>query len=387
MMKIAYLLTRSDTISGPQIHLRDLSEYLTRQGHEVTILVGGAGIFLSCMRRRKISCLEVPHLVAPISPLKDLRAFVEIRRLLRQIRPDVLSTHSSKAGALGRLAARSLKIPVLFTAHGWAFTDGIPRLPARIYRWSERLLSPLADKIITVSQFDRQLALAGGVGDPDQIVVVHNCVTDIDPGLRATPEEEPCRLIMVARFEAQKDQVLLLKCLARLERDRDWKLDLVGDGPLRPRVQEVARDLGLLNRVRFLGFHDDVEGLLARSSVKVLITHWEGFPRSVLEAMRAGLPVVASNVSGVSEAVRDGWNGYLVNRGDEEALVDRIRQLTEDPALRSQMGTRSRELYEDRFRFQSMAPKMLSIYRDLVKAGSGLRSSSVGPQGRQRIGP
>src|SRR5690606_16927932 len=134
---------------------------------------------------------------------QDCLALTEIRRHLISLRPDLVSTHSSKAGWLGRLVSRLLKIPVIFTAHGWAFTDGVPGFEQRVYVNAERLTAPLADKIITVSEFDRQLALKYRVGRPESIVTVHNGMPDIEPEFYAVPDKSPPRIMMVARFEPQ----------------------------------------------------------------------------------------------------------------------------------------------------------------------------------------
>ena len=132
-------------------------------------------------------------------------------------------------------------------------------------------------------------------------------------------------LTMVARFEPQKDHPSLLKALARL-RNHAWRLELIGEGPLLERTRDLARSLGIADRVEFLGQRSDVAERLATSQVYVLSSNWEGFPRSILEAMRAGLPVVASDVAGVSEAVVDGVTGYVVPRGETEPWQRRLDQ-------------------------------------------------------------
>jgi glycosyltransferase involved in cell wall biosynthesis len=263
------------------------------------------------------------------------------------------------------LAARALGLPVVFTAHGWSFTPGIPRRAAAAYRWIERLASPLASRIITVSEFDRQLALEHLTLPADKVVTVHNGMPDIGPGLRANPGRSAVRLAMVARFEAQKDHTTLFRALAHL-RQHTWHLDLVGDGPLLPQAEGMVRDLGLTDRVSFWGQSMSVDQRLADAQVALLITNWEGFPRSILEAMRAGLPVVASAVGGVAESVRDGVNGFLIQRGDGEGLRQRLDQLLMDPALRIRLGGSGREHYERNFTLERTVRKTLAVYREIV---------------------
>lgn len=203
--------------------------------------------------------------------------------------------HLSKAGWLGGLAAKWLKIPVVFTAHGWAFTEGVPKRQQIVYRWAEKLAAPFAGKIITVSDYDRKLAIKYKITYPNKIITIHNGMPDIDTTLFAKPEVEPVHLIMVARFEEQKDHILLLETLEELK-DLPWTLELVGDGPLMGIVREKAEKLGISDKIQFSGACDDVPCRLAKAQIFILTSKWEGFPRSILEAMRAGLPVIASDV-------------------------------------------------------------------------------------------
>lgn len=364
-MKIVYVITRSEPMGGAQVHVRDLALGLTQQGHTVTVLTGGSGRFTAELAEHGVPWLAVPHLQSPIRPLADLRALVHLRAALKRLQPDLVSTHSSKAGVLGRVAARSLGLPVIFTAHGWAFTPGSPRRTASLYRFLERSVARLATRIITVSDFDRDLAIRERVTAPERVVTIHNGVPDIEPGLRARPTASPARLIMVARFEQQKDHQTLLHSLAGLG-DLSWQLDLVGEGPFLPAARSLSEKLGLDGRIRFWGARPDVAHRLAESQLFLLISNWEGFPRSVLEAMRAGLPVVASDVGGVSESVQPGRTGFLVPRGDVGQLQARLRELLVNADLRGRLGAEGRRQYEERFRLETTAGKTIAIYRDVL---------------------
>jgi len=314
------------------------------------------------------------HLAVPIGPVRDVRALAEIRAALKDLRPDLLTTHSSKAGILGRLAGRAMGIPAVFTAHGWAFTPGIPSLHAAVYRRIERLAGPLSSRIITVSEFDRRLAIEAGIASQDRLVTVHNGMPDVAPQLRAEPGRAPVRLVMVARFEAQKDHPTLLHAVAGL-RQHEWTLDLIGNGPLMGSMQALATQLGIGDRVRFLGQRMDVHDLLAQSQVSLLVTNWEGFPLSILESMRAGLPVVASAVGGIEEAVTAGETGYLVPRHGVQQLRARIQELLVDPALRSSLGTGGRRRYEQHFTLGDAVHKTLAVYQDVLNGSASSASS------------
>jgi glycosyltransferase involved in cell wall biosynthesis len=369
-VKIAYLVTRAEPIGGAQIHVRDLAVAIRAHGHAPTVITGGTGSFVDALREERIPVLALQHLAVPIGPVRDLRAFGEIRRTLKGLQPDVLTTHSSKAGILGRLAARSLGFPVIHTAHGWAFTPGIPGSHAAAYRQIERFAGPFSSRIITVSEFDRQLALKAGVAAPARIVTVHNGMPDLSDRFRAQPAAKPVRLAMVARFEPQKDHPTLLHALAGLTQ-HEWVLDLIGNGPLMPEMQALATQLGIADRVRFLGQRKDVSELLAQAQVSLLVTNWEGFPLSILESMRAGLPVVASAVGGIAEAVEEGKTGYVVPRQGIQQLRDRIARLLMDSELRRSLGASGRSRFEQHFTLEQAVARTLSVYREVVAEHRG----------------
>jgi glycosyltransferase involved in cell wall biosynthesis len=368
-LRIVYIITKASPIGGAQIHVRDLATTLAARGHSPAVITSGSGTFIDDLRERDIPVVVLQHLTAPIRPLADLRALREVHGAVADLRPDLIAAHSSKAGILARVAARRLRVPVVFTVHGWAFTPGVPPLQAALYRRVERLVGPLASRIITVSEYDRRLGLEARIAPASRLVTVHNGMPDVPAALRADPGRSPVRLVMVARYGAQKDHPTLLRALAALQAHA-WELDLIGDGPLMGETEALARELGLSGRVRFLGQRNDVDQRLAAAQVALLITNWEGFPLSILEAMRAGLPVVASDVGGVAESVRDGENGYLVPRGDVTRLRDRIERLLTDPGLRATLAASGRERFVRDFTLEVSVAKTLAVYREAIAAGS-----------------
>jgi glycosyltransferase involved in cell wall biosynthesis len=386
-LRIAYVVTRADPIGGAQIHVRDIAAAMRDRGHDVVVMTAGSGPFLAELERAGLPTVVLRHLTVPIRPLRDLRALREMRAALTAFRPDLIAAHSAKAGVIGRMAGRLMGVPVIVTTHGWSFTTGVPPLKAAVYRGIERITGMFpADKTINVSEFDRQLAVRAGILRDDQVVTVHNGMPDVAPELRADPGRQPPRMVMVARYGAQKDHPTLLRALAEL-RDLPWEVDLVGDGPLIEQTRALAASLGLAGRVHFLGQRMDVDRLLARAQVSLLITNWEGFPLSILESMRARLPVVASAVGGVPESVRDGETGYLVPPGEAAPLRDRLRELLTQPALRVRLGEAGREYYASHFTLEHTVSNTLAVYRDVLRrdlepsAASGSRPVAAG--GRQ----
>jgi glycosyltransferase involved in cell wall biosynthesis len=200
---------------------------------------------------------------------------------------------------------------------------------------------------------------------PGQLVVVHNGVRAVPAWSQAVPAKARPRIVSVARFEAPKDHATLLRALARLDA-LDWELDLVGDGLLETRTRALAARLGIAARVHFLGYQPDVAACLGRAQLFVLSSRSEAYPRSVLEAMSAGLPVVATNVGGLGEALNNGESGILVPRDDVAALSAVLRRLIEDPLLRQRLGVAARLTYESRHRLECMIERTAVIYESAV---------------------
>jgi glycosyltransferase involved in cell wall biosynthesis len=364
-MKIMWLITRGDSIGGAQVHVRDLATRAHHDGHEVVVATGVPGPLTEQLAAAGVRVRLCEGMAREISPHRDLTAIHSVIGILTEEKPDLLSTHSSKAGIIGRIAAHRLHVPVIFTAHGWAFTSGVPQPKRTIYRLIERRAAKWADKIICVSDNDRELAVAAGI-EPDRLTTVHNGMPDIDPALRARPGQAgPPRAVMIARFDRQKDHDTLFRALLDVP---EIHLDLIGDGPGRAGSEALAGTLGIADRVNFHGQQRDVAPWLAQAHLFVLSSHWEGFPRSTLEAMRAGLPVIVSRVGGAAEAVTDGTTGFVVAPRDRDELSVRLRDLAAHPDRRAALGAAGRERYEREFTFDRMYDATLSVYRTIAVA-------------------
>jgi glycosyltransferase involved in cell wall biosynthesis len=365
-VRIVYFITRGDSVGGASIHVRDLARAMIARGHDVTVALGGEGAVTEQLKAAGVPFRSLRHLARRIHPVSDVRALAEAISLLADLRPDLVSTHTAKAGWIGRAAARRLAIPALYTPHGWSIGQRIsPRLGA-FFALAERAAAHWCAAIVCVCEQERRLALDKGIAPASKLLVVHNGVRDVEAALRARPEQGPVRLCSVARFAAPKDHRTLLSALALL-RSRQWELDLIGDGPELADRKRQAGDSGLGSRVQFHGYLSDPAAVLSRAHIFVLSSLSEAFPRSVLEAMRAGLPVVASDVGGVAEGVTHGVNGLLLPARNPSALAEAIAKLLDDPALRGTMGASARAVYEDRFRLEGMVDRTGAIYDRLLK--------------------
>jgi glycosyltransferase involved in cell wall biosynthesis len=360
-MRIAYVVTRADSVGGASIHVLEMARSMLSRGHDVVVFVGGGGPVKERLAEAGVPCRSLRFLRRAVHPVYDVRAWFELVKALREFQPDLVSTHTAKAGWVGRAACARLRIPAIYTPHGLPVGDRMSRRASPFYGLAERVAARWGRAIVCVCESERRLALAQRIAPPEQLHVVHNGVRDVPESLRASPAVSPPRVVSVARFEAPKDQATLLAALARLA-DLDWELELVGDGPDEAAIRALAGRLGIAARVRFLGYQSDVAPMLARAQIFALSSRSEAFPRSVLEAMRAGLPVVASDVGGVSEAVESGITGAVVPRSDAQSLAEALRRLVLDPATRQQEGAAARARYESHFRLECMIEKTAALY-------------------------
>jgi glycosyltransferase involved in cell wall biosynthesis len=365
--RILYIITQG-LLGGAQTHIRHLCEIL-KEDCDVHVAVGVYGPLVENLSQEGIAVHVVPSLVRPISLFKDIGGFRELKRLIKSVKPDLISTHSSKAGILGRLAAKACGVPVIFTAHGWAFTEGVPLTKRIIYIGAERLAAKWADKIICVSENDRRLALGYGVASPDKLITIHNGMPIITGTFnnKRDKENKTLELIMVARFSEPKDHQLLLHTVRQLKSNNNYIFSLVGDGELLESTRSLCLEMGIEDKVRFLGSRQDVPELLAGADGFVLTSNWEGLPRSIIEAMRAGLPVIASDVGGVRELVEEGVTGYLVPRGGAETLKARLEMLIDNPELRHQMGKAGYERFIEKFTFDRMLKETVKVYEEVLQ--------------------
>jgi glycosyltransferase involved in cell wall biosynthesis len=372
-VKVLQFVTRLD-LGGAQEACLDLCASLLGRGDEVHLLTAATGELLPDAR-------SMPGLVLhawsdwehAVHPLADARCLLRLARLLRRERFDVVHTHSSKAGLVGRLAARLAGTParVVHHVHGWSFHPLQGEAGRRATVWLERLAARPGFTLLACSAATEAEGRREGIGrDEDRCVI--RCGIERAPLLRRRPRAEIRRRLRLAprdllvlqlgNLKPQKDPVTFARAAVaaspRLPRAHFW---IAGDGPLRGRAEALAAEGGLRARFRVLGWRRDVPDLLAAADLLVLTSRFEGLPLAVLRGMAAGLPVVATEVNGTPEAVRHGITGFLVPPGDAGATAEAIVRLGRDPRLRRRMGHAGRVASAE-FRQARFRQEVLSLY-------------------------
>lgn len=360
-MRVLQVITRMDSVGGAQRHVAELARKAVEKGHELHLAYGG-GMALETGELAGVHLHAIADLVRPIAPWKDFCALLALRRLIKEIRPDLVATHSTKAGVLGRYAAWMTATPDVHTVHGWSLCFSGNRLKRFLYSQIEGKTHRLADGVICVSEFDRRHALSLGLKSA-RLKVIYNGRPDAPEAEKKPSRPGEPRIISVGRLAWPKQPGQLLRFLAS---HPEAHLDQVGGGPDERTTMELANELGVSGRTVFHGHVDNIYPLLERADVFALASDWEGFPMSTLEAMSAGMPTVVSGVGGAGEAVEEGQTGYVIPRGDEETLHRRLSELVGDAAKRETMGRRARDLFDRKFRLDGMVAKTLAFYADVL---------------------
>jgi glycosyltransferase involved in cell wall biosynthesis len=358
-------------LGGAQSYVASLVPALVGR-FEVTVAAHGPGPLADVVREAGARYIPLSHVRRPIRPWRDLIGLLELIRILRRERPAIVHANSSKAGVLARLAAFVTGVPVrIFTVHGWAFSAN-SGASARLYAYLDRAMGALTTMTICVSENERRAGLAARACSAERSVVIHNAV-DVAAAPRARPDAGTPRILVVGRLKAPKDFVTIVRALAELA-PGSFTLQVAGSGPDRPALENELRRLGLGGAVEFLGDRADVPRLLAAAHVFALSSRSEGFPVSILEAMAAGVPVVASAVGGVPEAVVDGETGILVPPGDPSALASGLQRLLGSAELRARFGSAGRARAEELFDLPAFHRAHVSLYQMLLEASGARRS-------------
>ncbi|MEH2409378.1 glycosyltransferase family 4 protein [Nostoc sp.] len=359
---VLYIITKSE-LGGAQKNVYDLIENF-RKDYQIHLATSQLGLLTEFVSDLDVAVHLISNLSRDIKLSSEFIAIKECISLINKIKPDIIHAHSSKAGVIARIAACISKTPVVFTAHGWGFTQGTPPLQRTVALIAEKLLAPLSAKLICVSESGRQQALKFGVGNKNSLQVIHYGIANI-PLCIANSSQQPPRLIMVARFQGQKDQATVLRAIAQLS-NHPIHLDLAGSGSSLEFCKDLAHSLGIAERVSFLGDRTDVPDLLAQSQIFILSTHYEGLPISILEAMRAGVPVVATSVNGIPEEVEHGKTGLLFPAKDIEQLAQHLNYLLQHPEERERLGNNARQLTRQLFDANLMVQKIEAIYERVL---------------------
>ena len=367
---------------GAQQAVLHLSECLDPACFEQIVITGPGGLLLPELEQiRSIKHYQVPELLRPIGPVglwADLKATRKIQQILQYEQPHLVHTHTPKAGIIGRWAAWAARIPViLHTFHGFGFSDFHGTLRKQLYIQAERLTARITTRFVAVSDRNRIK------GEEYRIFQRRDCSlirSGVDCNLFKDSADSKVQKKMelglpltdmivgnVASFTPSKGLHYFLQAACKIRNKFPGvRYVIAGDGSLRPQLEMLIRKFQLQDAVVLLGWRRDIPDLLKTFDVFLLTSLWEGVPRVLVEAALTGVPIVASNVDGVSEITQDEENGFLVPPRDTDAMAERVVHLLHDQNLRTTMGQRGRTIAES-FSLEKMLNDYSSLYFELVE--------------------
>jgi glycosyltransferase involved in cell wall biosynthesis len=392
-IKIAHVITRLILGGAQQNTLYTVIGQHRDPRFDVTLIIGADDGTEGSLREEAevagVRLIVVPSLVRPIQPATDLRAFWDLLSIFRRERPDIVHTHSSKAGIVGRLAARTARVPiVVHTLHSLVFHEFQEAWKNRLYIGLKRLCAPLTDTLISVNQKTADGGLAAGIGRREQYVTIFSGF-DLAPFLEARDKlsqhdakrrfglpPDPPVVGKVARLFPLKGHEQFLEAAVEIAREEPQaRFLLVGDGPLRKELEGRTRKLNLMDRTVFTGRvpPEEVPACLQAMDVVVHTSLREGIARVLPQAGAVGKPVVTFAMDGAPEVVQDGVSGYLVPPLDTRSLARRVIELLGDPDRRQSFGEQGRAFACSNFDLDLMVERINGVYLELLERRAGSR--------------
>ncbi len=377
--RILHVITRLDP-GGSATNTLVSADGLRKRGFETALASGPTqdpeqrqARFLE---KRHIPFFLLPSLGRKVSPVRDLKAYFELVRLLRQHPFDLVHTHTSKAGVLGRLAARRLRLPVVHTPHGHVFYGYFGHAMTRLFIGAEKALAPLTRRIISLTDIETQESLERGIGRREQYVTIPSGIPMARfrrrPGTAGSfrarqgigPEE--FLFVSLGRLTPVKGFDLLLRAFAQAAFTGPTRLVVVGDGEERAALEALARDLNVHKKVCFTGELEDPQPALEDGNAFVLASRNEGMGRAFIEAMAAGLPVIGPRTGGIPTFLHHEQTGLLVEPHDPPGLARAMERLEHNRALCHQLARAGEAFVYPAYDEETMLDQLADVYRNVL---------------------
>lgn len=378
-IKVVHMITLLE-LGGAQGNTLFTVTHLNREKFEVVLICGEGGIQDEEAKKiPKLKIYFIKNMVRPIHPLKDFLCLIELFRILKQEKADIVHTHSSKAGILGRIAARMAQTPVIIhSIHGFGFNPYQKYWVRKLFIFLEKWIAKISDILIVVSSKNIKDGLKLGIGKKEKYRLIRSGVdiqkiknraeTSDSQSLRKNfgiPSEKKV-ILTVGPFKIQKDPLNYVR-LAKKVSDQfsEVKFLMVGDGELREKIELLIHDLKLENIVTLLGWRKEIPELLKACDLFVLTSLWEGLPRAAVESLIVGKPVVAFGVDGVPEVVQNGENGFVLAPGNLDEMAEKIIRILKNHDLKEKLSQQALKSIDDSFDIHKMVRQQEELYAEL----------------------
>ena len=365
-MRILHVITELDNMYGAQRHLVECVKDHIIKGHSCKVISGKTGNASEQLSKQNIEISCIPELKNSYFFINDISAINKIVAEIDLYKPDIVISHSSKAGILTRIACWIKKVPNMFTVHGWSFEKGTPFYQFLSGYIIEFLLKGISDKYFCVSEYTAAFGHKKIGIDSEKILV---CPNVHEKRILSKPDINIYHtVLMVAGFRKQKDHPTAIKAMNKIVNyfnRKDIQLTFIGDGPERKRIENLINYYNLNKYIHLAGETTDIDSYYRTSDLVILPTHYEGLPIALIEAIQFAKPIIATNVSGISEIVVDGYNGDIIGENDYNSLADLIVQYY-DNNLFEIKGSNALNIYTDKYSYESICSRMNEIINTLV---------------------
>ncbi len=365
-------------MSGVQKIMIDFLSRLDKDLYEIYVICQAEGDMTRILEKNGIRCIYLPELKREVSPVNDFIAFAKLLNIFKNYQFDVVHSHSSKPGFLGRISARLAGIPcIVHTVHGFAFHEFSAKLKIHFFTLLERIAALAADRIIFLNKVDYQFALEKNIVSRNKVAKINNGVQfhDLDLSVDVIKKKQELGIKPESKvvgffgrlWEQKSPQDFVNSIPSVIKELPETEFIMVGDGPLLDDLLKNADRLSVRKNLKLLGWRNDVPELLKIIDVFVQTSLWEGMSLSILEAMAAGKPVVATDIKGNNEIVINNETGYLVSPNSPQQIADRVVTLLNNPELAAQMGAAAHNRIENEFDIDSHVKTIEDIYFSILE--------------------
>lgn len=370
MKKILYICEAIG--GGVRKHILDVLTHSDNSKYSISLIYSKTGIDevfgdnLNTLRDKGIKLHAIENFFNHISLIDDIKALYKIVKIINEVQPDIVHCHSSKAGALGRVAAKMCRIrSIIYTPHAYSFQNyTLSKSKRRLYILIERLLGKITNVTINVSEGERQNAIENNIVGENNSIVIYNGINYIEQSVDNL--SDTIKIGTTMRMEVQKDPLTFIE-IAKIVVNKHPNVEFifVGDGQLNNEIKECIEKYNLGKSVKLLGFQKDVIDIVGTFNIYLITSLYEGLPYSIIEAISLGKPIVATNVTGNNEVVKNGYNGLLFEPMNAQEGAEKIESLLNDFSLMNEYGLNSRKLYKEYFTIEQMLEALDIIYNNL----------------------
>src|SRR3989338_6208181 len=375
-INILYVITKLE-LGGAQKHLLSLITNSDKSKYNIFLFTAQEGLLLNdALAISGLSIKTSSNLTRPINFFKDLLALLEIYNFIKKHNIDIVHTHSSKAGIIGRLAAKLAKTKIIIhTVHGWSFNDYQPFSLRIFFLCLERFVAQFTNALIVVSYSDREKGLRNHIGKDNKYMLIryginlnkfkaNDCQIKEELGLN----KDDLVVGMISCLKPQKSPGDFIKLAYLVNKTiADVKFILIGDGILRKGIERLILKFKLQKQVTLLGWRNDIPAVLSAIDIFVLTSLWEGLPITALEAIASLKPVVATDTGGISEIIQEGKTGFLVPPRDMNNMAEKLKMLLGDESLRRRIAQKARDSLNHDFTIDDMVRNTQDLYEDLIE--------------------